>query len=156
VIARRTLGVAVGLHVLSTVTVAVLAWATSWPWGHWVAAGYLVSTAFRPIGAWHEQLRELLRRSLGEVTHPREDVVELRDRVRGLEHRCDGLQDELATARRDADASNTALTAADQRVDRQLEAITRRFETVVSELTDNKDLLAGLRAFLRMVRQPEA
>ncbi|MEQ1565546.1 MAG: hypothetical protein ABMA64_07910 [Myxococcota bacterium] len=152
-IARRTLVVSLALHLGSAGAVAFAAWWWSqWQTGGWLAAIYLASTVLRPIGAWYRHVRQALHRSLGEVTHPRDDVLALRSRIEQLEllgqevHR---LSDRVELLARE-------LGEEDRRLDRRLDQVGRRFEETLEHLTDNRELLAGVRAFLRMVREPAA
>lgn len=149
-IARRTLGVAVGLHLLSALGVALAAWWSAWAAGGWIAGVYLASTVLRPLGAWYVHLRGELSRAMGEATHPRDDVIALRERVRALE----GLPQELRSLREQHEAALLELREADRALDRKLDLVGRRFEESLEHLTDNRELLAGLRAFLRMIREP--
>ncbi|MEU6377028.1 hypothetical protein [Streptomyces sp. NPDC046909] len=47
----------------------------------WFAAFFLLSTFFRPAGAWFGQLRRRLGTLLKDVAYPRDDVVELKPRL---------------------------------------------------------------------------
>lgn len=149
-IARRTAAVAVGLHVLSASAVALATWWwEAWPTGGFIAAIYLASSVLRPSFAWYKHLREELQRTLGEATHPRDDVLALKARVEQLE----SLQREVAELRERNESLATELREEDRRLDRKLDAIGRRFEDTLQHLTDNREILAGIRAFLRMIRE---
>lgn len=156
---RRTLLVAVGLHVGSALAVAA-----AWAWTGqrtFLAFGavFLATTALRPVSAWYGQVQERLRRSLGEVKVPRDDAIALKAQLAHLTQRTDQLERELAAQHDKAEERHKALlqdgqrlAQEAQRLDRRLDAIGRRFEETVEHLTDNKELLAGVRAFLRLVK----
>jgi hypothetical protein len=150
-IARRTVGIALGLHLLSALAVAGATW--FWglgPTGGWMAAVYLGSSVLRPTGAWYVHLREELRKTLGEVTHPRDDVLALKTRLVQLEH----LQKEVVLLREAHEAEKAALHEETRRLAHKLEAVGRRFEQALDQLTDNRELIAGIRAFLRLIHEP--
>jgi hypothetical protein len=149
-IARRTVAIALGLHLLSALAVAGATW--FWelgPTGGWIAAIYLGSSVMRPIGAWYVHLRAELRQTLGEVTHPRDDVLALRVRVDQLE----ALRREVAERHERQEAAHAELREANRRLEHKLSAVARRFEETLEHLTDNRELIAGVRAFLRMIRE---
>lgn len=149
-LARRTLLVSLALHAGSAAAALGAAWWWSaWSTAGWLAAVYLGSTALRPIGAWYRHVREELRRSLGEVSFPRDDVQALRARVEALEE----LPRRLAALEERLEQASTSLAREDARLDRRLDAVGRRFEETLEHLTDNRELLAGIRAFLRMIRE---
>lgn len=149
-IAARTLLISLGLHGLSALAVlAATWWWSEWQAGPWLAAVYLGSSVLRPLGAWHASLREELRRSLGEVTHPRDDVLALQARVQQLEH----LERELNALRELQQSQGSELREEVRRLERKLDQVARRFEETLEHLTDNRELLAGIRAFLRMIRE---
>ena len=113
-----------------------------------------------------------------ESLHPREDVVELRARVTALEESLRSYGDDLrrteteladgtAHARQlltadlahlqDAQAADKA--AARERDDdlrRRIDAMVRRIDETLTGLGDQQELLAGLRALVRMARTEPA
>ncbi|MGW8362655.1 hypothetical protein ACWGK1_19040 [Streptomyces wedmorensis] len=162
-IARVMLRVAVAGH-LATAAVAVgVAAATGREAGYWCAGLFLASTFFRPAGAYFGQLRRRLGTLLREVTYPRDDVVALRDRVAALESGAsvlDGKAEEqyrtLAELRRTADAIALSAHERADRTDRGIAALAREFESTVNRLTDNEEIITGLKAFLRLLRATDA
>jgi hypothetical protein len=161
-VARRTLAVALLAHLGSAAGAALVAAAIDWPAGWLVAAAYVASCGFRPIGAWYTHLRAWLAQAHGEVTHPREDLLALRARVDRLEAALAATRGEAATAAAELAKveatfakAEAALRAEDRRLATRIDALARGFEDAVARLTDDRDLLAGIRAFLRMVRAPD-
>jgi hypothetical protein len=152
-IARRTLGVALGAHAASALAVVGLAAWLDWPAGNGVAVAYLVSATFRPAGAWAMHLRDQLGRAMVEATHPRDDVLALRARLEALEHRAEEARRELEGLQQARSAADERLRAEAARLDLQVDRLGRQLESSVARLTDDRELLAGLRAFLRMVRE---
>ncbi|MEU2428406.1 hypothetical protein ABZ611_02615 [Streptomyces sp. NPDC007861] len=158
-IARTMLRTAVAGHVLTAAGVVAVTVATGQPAGYWFAGFFLLSTFFRPAGAYFTQLRRRLGVLLKDVTHPRDDVVELRARVDRLEAGMTVLEGKgeeqyraLAELRRTADALGVASYERADAADRRIAALGREFESTVNRLTDDQEIIAGVKAFLRLLR----
>ncbi|MDI2127691.1 hypothetical protein [Yinghuangia seranimata] len=161
-IATRLKWAAIGAHVLSAAVVAVITAVSGRQIGYYFSAFYLLSTAFRPAQAYFLHLRARIRGMLHDVQYPREDVQALKDRLAAAEHRADQLDqriDQLTAAdselRHLVENLDVATTARDNRLDRQVDALGRRFEDTVNRLTDNQEVIAGIKAFLRLVRSDQ-
>lgn len=149
---RWTLLTSFGVHLLSAaVALAIAAWADA-PLGYPFAGFYLLSCVVRPATAAVVQLRRRLETIAAETRFPRDDVLKLRAQVE--EH-------ELATKRHEEaiEALNTrhdALVAQTERqrqeLEQRLSALARKFEESLDRLTDNRELISGIKAFLRMIR----
>ncbi|MGC0417802.1 hypothetical protein [Embleya sp. AB8] len=162
-IARRLLWGAIGAHVISAAVIAVITWVSGGVVGYWFAGFYLLSTLFRPSQAYLEYLGQRLRNMLREVTHPRADVLALIDRVTVLEGRLEMLENstkELGETVRllkvatmeDAERATAQYHAGDRKID----ALGRRFEDTISQLTDNQEVISGIKAFLRLLRTEQS
>ncbi|MFE6826360.1 hypothetical protein [Streptomyces sp. NPDC057690] len=158
-IARTMLRTAIAGHVLTVAVVLCVTWATGEFTGYWFAAFFLLSTFFRPAGAYFGQLRRRLGTLLKDVTYPRDDVVEVRARVdraeagtRALEEKAEEQYKALAELRRTVDALAMSTYERAEEVDRGIAALGREFESTVNRLTDNQDIIAGVKAFLRLLR----
>ncbi|MET8977027.1 hypothetical protein ABZX85_15535 [Streptomyces sp. NPDC004539] len=161
-IARMMLRTAVAGHLLTAAVVLAVTWATGGFTGYWFAAFFLLSTLFRPAGAYFGQLRNRLRTLLREVTHPRDDVVDLRTRLarteaahKVLSEKAEEQYRALAELRHTLDASTMAAHQRAEETDRRITALGREFEATVHRLTDNKEIIAGVKAFLRLLRAPD-
>ncbi|OPC83801.1 hypothetical protein B4N89_25230 [Embleya scabrispora] len=162
-IARRLLVGAIGAHMLSAGVIALITWISGGVVGYWFAGFYLLSTLFRPGGAYAEHLAQRLRTMLREVTHPREDVLALIERVRVLETRVEALETRTEDLRvsvtqlRETAVSETAHTTTRfHEADRKVDALGRRFEDTISQLTDNQEVISGIKAFLRLLRTEQS
>ncbi|MGW1886057.1 hypothetical protein [Streptomyces sp. NPDC001970] len=158
-IARMMLRVAVAGHVLTAGAAVLVALATGRVTGYWFAGFFLLSTLFRPAGAYFAQLRRRLGTLLKDVTYPRDDVVELRARVHGAEAGMKVLEDKaeeqyhaLAELRRTVDALGMASCERADDADRKIAAMGREFESTMTRITDNQEIIAGVKAFLRLLR----
>ncbi|MFD5426946.1 hypothetical protein [Streptomyces sp. NPDC127084] len=162
-IARMMLRTAVAGHVVTAAVVIAVTWATGEFTGYWFAAFFLMSTFFRPAGAYFAQLRRRLGTLLKDVTYPRDDVVELRARVdraeagaRALEEKAEEQYRALAELRRTVDAVAMSAYERAEESDRRIGALGREFESTVNRLTDNQEIIAGVKAFLRLLRSTDA
>ncbi|MFC6882428.1 hypothetical protein [Actinomadura yumaensis] len=162
-IAGRSRTAAVGAHLLSAALIAVIAYFSGAVVGYYFVAFYLVSTFFRPVHAWFVHLRRRLGTLLQEVRHPRDDVLALLERVTFLEAQAENLR-----------STTEQLHEADLRLDHRLEiidtttsnrsdelngkinALGRRFEDTVARLTDNQEVITGIKAFLRLLKTDPA
>ncbi|WP_435057275.1 hypothetical protein [Streptomyces sp. bgisy060] len=158
-IARAMLWAAVAGHLVSACAALAVAVATGRAAGYWCAALFLFSTSFRPAGAYFGQLRRRLGLLLQEVTYPRDDVVALRERVVALEHggavlgeKAEEQYRALAELRRTVDAVGLSAHERAEETDRRISALAREFEATVNRLTDNEEIITGLKAFLRLLR----
>lgn len=162
-IARTMLRAAVAGHVLTAVVVVAVTWATDEFTGYWFAGFFLLSTFFRPAGAYFGQLRRRLGTLLKDVTYPRDDVVEVRARLdraeagtRVLEEKAEEQYRALGELRRAVDALAMSTYERSQDADRRIAALGREFESTVNRLTDNQEIIAGVKAFLRLLRATDA
>jgi hypothetical protein len=95
-IARRMLWFALGGHVITAAVAGVVTYISGATIGYYVTAAYLFSAMIRPAAAYFAHLRERIRTLSRESKHPREDVMELRDRVAGLVKTGKRLEEDLA------------------------------------------------------------
>ncbi|MER6539741.1 hypothetical protein ACWDE0_39240 [Streptomyces sp. 900105755] len=162
-IARAMLRAAVAGHLVTAAVLIAVTWATGEFTGYWFAAFFLLSTFFRPAGAYFGQLRRRLGSLLKDVTYPRDDVVELHARLdraetgsRVLEEKAAEQYRALADLRRTVDALAQRHDERAEAADRRMVALGRQFESTVNRLTDNQELIAGVKAFLRLLRSGDA
>ncbi|GAA3015405.1 hypothetical protein [Streptosporangium longisporum] len=151
-IARRMLRFAVGGHLVSALILAVITYFSGASVGYYFAGFYLLSTFFRPAGAYLSHLRERVGTLMSEARHPREDVVSLVARVDVLTAEVAALNETTERLHRDAESLRAALRDGDEALDRRITGLARRFEDTVDGLTDNHEVITGLKAFLRLVR----
>lgn len=153
VLRGRLLWLALAAHLLSAGLVAALAFWTHGRIGYYFAVFYLVSTIFRPAIAGYVYLSRKLKAIRQEAHYPREDVVELRERLRiqeqdtlnlklQTEQQSEGLKQEME--QREAET---------RELRQRMQAIGREFESTVSRLTDNQEVIKGIQAFVRLIAQ---
>jgi hypothetical protein len=184
-ISRQMLRFALGGHLGTAVAAAAIALLSGKAVGYYIAGIALLSTAFRPAAAYFGHLRERIKVLTRESTHPRDDVATLLNKADTMEQAADELRLQLRAANEDLRRTESALTdaiaharqllggdlnrlqdmqAADRAaarsraedLERQIGQMVRRIETTLDGITDHQELLAGLRALVRMVRSDPA
>jgi hypothetical protein len=184
-IARRMLWFALGGHVITAAVTGVVTYISGATIGYYVTAAYLFSATIRPAAVYFAHLRERIRTLSRESLHPREDVMELRERVAGLVNTAKRMKDEVAESHRVLadDLRRTEVKLADEiahgrqvltadlarlqdtqvtdsdaarrrddELGRRMDAMIRRIDDTLTGLGDQQELLAGLRALVRMVK----
>ncbi|MEB3830899.1 hypothetical protein [Phormidium sp. CCY1219] len=94
-VAKRSLGIALGLHLLSAIVLYALAITGISAVGYIGSGAALLLTALRPVVRAYEYIAARLMMIRKAFTYPREDVVELRDRVANLEAQLEAIQENL-------------------------------------------------------------
>jgi len=152
-VARRMLWVSLALHAGSAVVVGGFAWLSSSPMAASFAALFLLSTLFRPGVESYRYLKEVLTRARAEVSYPRDDVLSLVEDVRRLVSESEMVHERLQrlSSTHDQLARTVEANAATHR--QETAQLARTFEGSLERLTDNQEILAGLKAFLRLVQQ---
>ncbi|WP_306321145.1 MULTISPECIES: hypothetical protein [unclassified Streptomyces] len=158
-IATVMLRLALGAHLVTGAVTVLAAWATGRKAGYWLAGFYLLSTVFRPAGGYFGALRRRLVTLHSEVRFPRDDVGELKTAVTALrkgltvtEEKSEETYRALAELRRSVDAVGLSTHQRADHVEQRFEALTREFDSTLNRLTDNQEIITGLKAFLRMLR----
>ncbi|MFD6416899.1 hypothetical protein [Streptomyces sp. NPDC060194] len=159
-IARVMLVAAVGGHVVSAVVTAAIGWFAGSGIGYWFAGFYLLSTVFRPSGAYFGHLRTRLVALDKDVRYPRDDVLTALSRldaveqgVKRLEERAEEQYNALAETRRELEALSAGQFRAERSTDAKLAAVARQFDDTVTRMTDNQEVITGVKAFLRLLRE---
>ena len=184
-IARRMLRFALSAHFVTAVAAAIIAYVSGREAGYYVAGIFLLSTAFRPAAAYVAHVRERIAVLTRESTFPREDVATMQAQVMALEGRAEALTSNLSDQRDNLIAHQAALAetiahtrellsadlsrladaqaadraearAREDELGRRIDQMVRRIEAAVDGVSDQQDLLAGLRALVRMVRSEPA
>jgi hypothetical protein len=150
----RMLRVSVGLHLVSAALLALGAWLSGERLGHVFAALYLLSTLFRPAVEYYRYLRARLTAALDEVKYPRDDIQRVVAEVRQLLEDRTAQGKALSTLREEHAALEAAMVAGDRDAQRRLDAVARKFEETIDRLTDNQEIISGIKAFLRLVQVP--
>ncbi len=96
-LAKRSLLLAIGLHLISTLALYVLASSGVATIGYVGAIAALLLTILRPAISGYEYIAHRLRLISQQINYPREDVMELRQRFANLEESIRRIDAELST-----------------------------------------------------------
>jgi hypothetical protein len=182
---RRLLRLALAGHAVTAAVVAGVTYASGHRLGYYFAAFYLLSCAIRPVAAYLGHVKAQIAALLKETTHPRDDVLDLTTRLTTLAaevealgrsaseaqerafRELDGvrgdlraadlrLREDVRLAREATEADRAGLRTRVETAERRVEAVARHFDQAVDGLTDQRELLSGIRAFVRLVRTDTA
>lgn len=150
---RRRLGfLAVGAHLGSAALIAAIAFLTGERQvGYWFAVFYLVSTVFRPAVAGYAYLAHKLSAVGEEARYPREDIAEMRARLSTAEDICSLLRSETDDLRTQLIAEAAARAEESRELRERQNSLAREFEVTTSRLTDNREVISGIQAFVRLI-----
>jgi len=149
---RWTLISSFGTHLLSAaVALAIATWADA-PLGYPFAGFYLLSCIVRPATAAVVQLRRRLESIAAETRFPRDDVLKMRGQVEAHEAATQRHEEALADLNTRHDALVAQAERQRQELEQRINALARKFEESLDRLTDNRELISGIKAFLRMIR----
>ena len=154
VVRRRLAWLAVGSHLFSAGLAALVAYLNGGVTvGYYFAAFFIVSTLFRPLIAGYAYLWHKLKDVGEETRYPREDVVEIRARLETGESALRTAQEEIEVLRLAHRETAEQDEAEMQNLRQKLNALGREFETTVGRLTDNREVISGIQAFVRLIAQ---
>lgn len=151
---RVTLTTSLGLHILSALVALGLAVLGDQPLGYPFAGFYLLSCLVRPMIAAMQQVRRRLETIADDTRFPRDDVMKLRGMVEAHEAAVTRFEEEIAAMRRQHEELQAAVDRQRADLEGRIGALARKFEESLDRLTDNQELISGIKAFLRMVREP--
>ncbi len=92
----RSLGLALGLHLISAIALYVLASRGVGTVGYVGAIAALLLTILRPVISAYEYISQRLRAISQQIDYPREDVMELRQRFANLEESVRQINEQLS------------------------------------------------------------
>ncbi|WP_413172936.1 hypothetical protein [Anabaena azotica] len=95
ILAKRSLWVAIGLHLISAMALYILAVTGISAVGYISSGAALLLTLLRPAISAYEYLYARLRMIRQAFTYPREDILELRNRFYEIEQKVKSLEDQL-------------------------------------------------------------
>ena len=173
-LSNRMLRFALGGHAGTAIAATAIAYISGNKTGYYVAGIFLLATTFRPASAYLVHVRERIKVFTRESTHPRDDVITLRarmdevcalarhtaddlDRTEAtladtIQHTRNLLGTDLSRLRETQEAERAQALSRHDDLKRQIDQMVRRIEATLDGISDHQELLAGLRALVRMVR----
>ncbi|MGE0784238.1 MAG: hypothetical protein AB7S26_01020 [Sandaracinaceae bacterium] len=157
----RLLATCIALHLVGAAIIASVTYSSHGTVGYYFAGFFVLAMALRPAGAMYLHLRARLEELRERARYPREDVVLLRARVETMEQTIERFEradlPELSAAdrrieelvREHGDNARAREARYEQKVDRVL----LELERSMAKLTEDRELLQGIRAFVRVIKQ---
>lgn len=155
-VARRMLATSILLHAVSALVMGLVAFTRDENWAWWFSGLYLFSTLVRPAWEYHRHLLLRLRQLRQEVHYPRNDVLSLVGDVGALQQASREHEREYREVFTMLRALEAQMNARDNELDRKVTAVGRSLEETVNKLTDNQEIISGIKAFLRLVQNGTA
>ncbi len=168
-LSKRFFRVAIVLHLISAVALALLAYFNITSLGYISAVAALLLTILRPSMRMYEYVAARLSLITHEIKHPREDVAELRAKVDEWESRLQSLEYQLNTSQKDSFAYQQERTNASLEKDmKQLRStlenlrakndsdhdqLGRKAESVIAKLSEDAQFLNQVRDIIKFFKQ---
>ncbi|MCY1071997.1 hypothetical protein OV090_45050 [Nannocystis sp. RBIL2] len=150
---RWTLITSLTIHFVSAGVALAVALLTGSDLGYPFAGFYLLSCLVRPAIASMQQVRRRLEALAEDTRFPRDDVMKLRGQVGRHETVVEQLEEALKQLREEHDALSARADRQRVELEQKIGALARKFEDSLDRLTDNRELISGIKAFLRMIRE---
>jgi len=167
-IAKRSLWIAIALHIISALVLYGLAATGISAVGYISSVAALLLTGLRPVIRAYEYIATRLSMIRREFKYPREDVLELRDRVFILEEQIKYISDSLDENKPDSWASNKNRQAAALRQDlsqiassvetlrstnqAEHDALKKEAQNAIAQLTSDGQFLDHVREIIRFFK----
>jgi hypothetical protein len=155
-VARRMLRISVLLHVASAALAAGGAWLSGAHWAYVFSGAYLFSGLFRPGVAWYVYLRTRLGIIGSEASFPPDDVKSLKAEVARVCAMACAAVDAEKKLREKVEQRDKANDARHKDLERRFTLLARKFEETIDRLTDNQQIISGIKAFLRLIDKGDA
>ena len=167
-LASRSLGLALGLHLISAIALYVLASSGVGTVGYVGAIAALLLTILRPAISAYDYISQRLRLISQQIDYPREDVMELRQRFANLEESVRQLQEQLSPENAYSwvskyeqfadgtrkDLSKLGANIEDLRAtnDREHERLMRESRQAIAQLSSDSQFLEQVREIIRFFK----
>ncbi len=159
--------IAIGSHIVSALIIAGLTYFNGGQIGYYFSFFYLLTTFFRPISQAYYYLINKLREIHGEILYPREDVNKLKSELTLAINRLDALEDRIKNSesrltlseettknlRSEISNLNFAIERVDKTFQNRIQLLTTEVERILAKAFDQQDIINGLRAFARLIKQ---
>jgi hypothetical protein len=168
-LAQRSLWVALGLHLLSAVTLYLLAAFGVSAIGYIGSVAALLLTLLRPAIRTYDYIAARLFSIQQEFQYPREDVVQLRDRVNDLSQQLKTLQQQLnpqdptawaAIQEKQLQATRNDLTRLGSNLETlrrqnqsEHERLSQEAQSAIAQLSEDSRFLGNVREIIRFIKE---
>jgi hypothetical protein len=166
---KRSLWVALGLHGISAIALYLLAAFGVSAIGYIGSIAALLLTLLRPAIRTYEYIASRLFSIQQEFTHPRQDIVELRDRVNQISEQVERLQQQLnidnpnswaavqqrqlQATRNDLTNLGSALETLRTRNQSEHERLSQDAQNAIAQLSEDSRFLGNVREIIRFIKE---
>ena len=150
---RLTLRASLALHIGSAALAAIATYVTGGHWGYALSGLYLLSGTFRPGVECYKYMRQHLGHLENEVRFPRDDVKTLAAEVRRLGEQGAKMGRAQQEMLKQLKAVQEGAETRDRDLEKRFTTLARTFEDTLDRLTDNQQLISGVKALLRLIQQ---
>jgi hypothetical protein len=161
---RLLLVACVAFHVVTAVAIAGATYASGGQLGYTFAAAYLLSMCFRPLAVFYTHQRERFRIMLAHCKVPRDDALGIRERLTDLEDTTEQLREARIADQSTTEATldrlraevaelRETVTRQERAFDAKVDRVCGEFSRSIERLTEDQELLRGMRAFVRLVKE---
>ena len=167
-VARWSIVVAIALHLVSTLVLYLLAFYGISIVGYVTSAAALLLTFLRPTIRAYQYLAKRLSMIRRQIKYPREDVVELRGRVKSLEGQVSKLQHQLdlnnpksftslqqkqsIETKQELNLLSNSLEKLMSLNEREHEQLLQKSQDAVAQLTEDSQFLGHVREIIRFFK----
>ncbi|MCK5682519.1 hypothetical protein KAJ27_00295, partial [bacterium] len=154
----------IGLHVLATIVISLVTYFSGRTIGYYFALFFLLSTGFRPVIAFYMHQKSRFAELKKRCRVPREDSIDFSNRIKELEKSLDSMKEE---SEQEADKGEKRFDKTQLELEQLYQKITEsrrfyiekvdrvcaEFQRSLEHLTQDKELLRGMRALVKMVKE---
>lgn len=167
-VAKRSLWIAIALHAISALVLYALAIAGISAVGYIGSAAALLLTALRPVVRAYEYIMVRLNIIGSEFKYPRNDIVELRDRVAIIEQQIESINYSLDESKEDSWVANLnrRLSANGQELSRlsasietlrsnneaEHDRLKKEAQNAIAQLNEDSQFLENVREIIRFFK----
>jgi len=161
---KKLLMMCISLHILSASAIGLATYYSGGFLGYYFAGFYLLSTFFRPIASFYVMQRQRFASLRSRCKVPREDAINFAMRIEELERGFKEFQKSTAEGFEDIEGQHSELSAelraarSDgsaqfRQLDQKLDQVLNEFTRSIEKLTEDKELLRGIRAFVKVIKE---
>ncbi|MDQ6961860.1 MAG: hypothetical protein Q9M28_04935 [Mariprofundaceae bacterium] len=164
---RKLLPFAISLHIMAAAIIATITYFSDGQIGYYFAAFFLLSTSFRPILAFHNHQKNRLSKLRRHCKVPREDAVNFSQRIKELESLMkenkdylDNTNDENKVSLQKINSKIETLYALIKSQNRdyqdKVDTVMHEFGRSIEKLTEDKEILQGMRTLIKLIKSTPA
>lgn len=160
----RLLLLCLTLHVVCALAAAFISYQSQSQVGYYFTLVFLASTSFRPLLAYFQKERQRLFNLKNQCLIPREDSLQLKTQLNNIENELANLQssyqhENIQTKQTEIELRDTIETLQKEQKslqvtnNKQYERVLNEFTKSIEKLTEDQELLRGIRAMVKLLKE---